>query len=222
VTLVGWCYYQIVQFFYNGDAEAPFQKNNWRDDCFKLILIDERKVMRPVQRRVLRNSLDMAIKLARIPEMMAYDNARPQPYVSGLAVYDQIMKVLADHKSFPASDLETLTYRCQVLTNDGLPLIEVKRQAAAGFCRKVAGWGLPGSEHLTRAAAFYESEVKILKGATNIMPLTYSPLEEKLKMADPAFRRELICMTEEAKQYESQAIECLEDAFFVLNQDRAS
>jgi len=200
-VLYGWSYYQGVASFYQGDAESYFIKDNWYDNCYGLILICEKKP-KPPRRQVLQDTLEWAIRLARVPEFLC----GLERFMSGLAAFDAMADALLRDEDFPARNLDILTSRCVSISNDGIPLMSEKRKSAVRFLRSMAEEGLPGADELGKAAKQYELEIQILDQAATMSPYTYAPKEERLRMAKPAHRRELSRLVREAKVLEEKAV----------------
>ncbi len=75
---------------------------------------------------------------------------------------------------------------------------------------------LPGGEELLQAANLYQQEAQVLQQATNIMPLSYAPEPDHLKLADGKFREEIAPFARKARMVEEQAVLHLEQAFIRL------
>ena len=217
-VLHGWSYYQIVSHFYSGDPEKPFRKENWADDCFGLILIgDKNPWLTPHPRQVLEDALRWAIILAYTPEWVVLGNSGIERFRSGLAAYDAMADALLRDIDFPPGNLSVLTDRCGTIANDGIPLMEMKRAQAASFLREMAALSLHGSDALLEAAARYEQEVALLHPASEILPLTYSPEAERMRLAERSFRNEIAGIVRKARQLEEQAVACLQQALIQIN-----
>lgn len=112
--------------------------------------------------------------------------------------------------------MNTLTFRAQVLTNDGIPWLEMKRRCASRFFNEMADLKLPGAGELLQAANLYQQEAQVLQQATNTMPLSYAPEPDRLKLADGKFREEMASYAREARMMEERAVLHLEQAFIRL------
>ena len=210
-VLYGWSYYQGVADFYQGDAESYFIKDDWYGNCYGLILIGDMK-LRPPRRQILQNTLEWAVSLARIPEFLLFSNGNVERFMSGLVAYDAMVEALLRDEDFPAGNLDVLTLRSVPISNDGIPLMSEKRKSAMRFLNSIADEGLPGTEELRRAAEAYRKETQILDEAATMVPYSYAPEEERLKLADPKLRRKVSRLVREAKQHEEMAVRHLEKA----------
>lgn len=112
--------------------------------------------------------------------------------------------------------MNTLTFRAQVLTNDGIPWLKMKRRCASRFFNEMADLKLPGAGELLQAANLYQQEAQVLQQATNTMPLSYAPEPDRLKLADGKFREEMASYAREARMMEERAVLHLEQAFIRL------
>ncbi len=207
---------------YTIEASGYFRTDDWYPHCAGLILIgDKRK--QPSPRQVLRDALDWAVGLARVPERPCFlgpdpnqgENhpaSQPQRLYSGLAAYDQMAEGLERDADFPADNVELLRFRLYAIANDGICLMECKRGAAARFCESQAALGLPGAEALRKAAELYRQEAQVWQRARKMVPWSGSPPEEIRKIADPKLRRTLAALVREAKGREEEAVAELEAA----------
>jgi hypothetical protein len=206
-VLRGWSYFQE-------DSSQYFRAEDWEKDCYALILIGQ-KVSRPSPQQVLRDSLEWAIELCRVPTRECTPVAPEYQglHYSGLAAYDAMVEALGDDDAFPEGDLGVLTVRSIPIGNDGIHLLACKRGAAASFLNGMADQGLPGADELRQAAAAFEAEAQVLRGAWGVVPYSESPAEDRLKLADPAFRGEIAQLVRAAKAHAERAVEHLERAF---------
>ena len=209
-VLRGWSYFQE-------DADHYFRAEDWEKDCYALILIGD-KVARPSPPQVLRDSLEWAIELCRVPtrECLPVGPEYQGLHYSGLAAYDAVVEALGDDEAFPEGDLAVLTFRSIPIGNDGIHLLACKRGAAASFLNGMADQGLPGADELRQAAAAFEGEAQLLRGAWGVVPFSECPPEDRLKLADPAFRREIAQLVRAAKAHAERAVEHLEGALAAL------
>jgi hypothetical protein len=138
----------------------------------------------------------------------------------GLRAYGALIEALRRDENFPMNDIATLTFRAQVLTNDGIPLMEMKRLCASRFLLELIELQLPGEDALKAAARIYQQEAEVLHCAAETMPLSYDPVPERLKLADRKFREELAKYAQQARKLEEQAVEHLEQALIELETGR--
>ena len=135
---------------------------------------------------------------------------------SGLAAYDAMADALPRDEDFPVGDLEALMVKIYAVSNDGVCLLEAKRQAAARFLRTIAELGHPDADQLREAAAIYEREAEIAHRAAVLAPPSYYPREQLLRIAEPERRREISRLVREAKDLEERAVEQLERALAAM------
>ncbi len=209
-ALYGWSYFQE-------DDKAYFRADDWYPNTYGFITVGE-KGPTPSPREVLGNTLEWAIRLARMPE---FDGvvAAAEPvrrHVNGLAVYDEMAARLRDPAEWRDIDDAALEMRCIALGNDGLFLLTGKRESAARFLRSMAEHALPGSDRLLAAAAAYDDELAVLKQVHPLTPWTGSPMDAQRKLLDPAHREEMAGLVLEAKAHEERAVAELEAALAAL------
>jgi RNA polymerase sigma factor (sigma-70 family) len=207
---------------YTIEASGYFRADDWYPHCSGLILIgDKRK--RPSARQVLRDTLDWATDLARVPERPCFlgrdpnegenhPSSYPKRLYSGLAAYDQMAEGLERDADFPAENVDLLMFRLYAIANDGICLMTCKRGAAARFCDSQAALDLPGAESLRKAAELYRQEAQVWERAMGMTPWSNSPPEEIRSIADPKLRRTLAGLVREAKGLEEQAVGRVEEA----------
>jgi hypothetical protein len=209
-VLRGWSYFQE-------DPTKYFRAEDWERNCHGLILIGDR-VAKPAPRQILKDALQWAIALSRVPTRFCRAVGVEQSgiHFSGLAAYDALIEALQQDDEFPAGDLELLTYRSIPIGNDGIHLLGAKRGAAASFLKSMAEQDLPASGELHQAAAAYAQEAKVLQAAWGVVPYSESPVEERLKLADAAFRHSIVALVREARAHEEQAVQHVEKALALV------
>lgn len=210
-VLYGWSYYQIVAEYYQGDAKSYFKKDDWYRDFYELVIIGNKKPQ-PSRYQIFKNTLAWAIRLTRVPEHLLFIDGQAERFMSGLAAYDAMIDALLRDKDFPAGNLDVLTFRCVPISNDGIPLLCEKRKSAIRFLNSLVAEGYPCADELQKATESYSQETQLLDRAAAIVPFTYAPEEDRLRMADPLLRKEVARLVSEAKEYEKQAVEHLEKA----------
>jgi hypothetical protein len=219
-VLYGRSYFQSDEFDtenYRLDETGYFITDQWSDNCYGVIVLGEKQAP-PSPSQVLQDTLEWAITLIRVPEHQ--DTPAPgRRLLSGLAAYDAMAEALERDEEWPADDLATLTFHGgMVVGNDGIHLLRCERACAARFLAARAEEGLPGAEPLGQAAEIYNQEVQILDRAAKMTPYTSSPPPDRLRMADPAHRRELAGLMGEARAHEESAVGHLERALQELTE----
>jgi hypothetical protein len=202
-------------YFHDG-SQGYFRKGNWWEGagpfdevgefghgCRGIVIVGE-KAKTPRPREVLREALDWAVELIRVPERGGY--------VSGLAAYDAWAAALQRDEDFPAGDLEALDFRCLVNANVLLCVLRESRAGAAGFLRGMARDGVPGGDELMAAAVAYQEEADIIVKAEKLAPYTWHPEHRRLQLADPDLRARLAGLVLQAREKDAQALAHLEKA----------
>ncbi|MGE5599256.1 MAG: sigma-70 family RNA polymerase sigma factor, partial [Bacteroidota bacterium] len=204
--------------YFQENQDGYFRAEDWYGNCHGLILVGGKRE-KPSERQILRDTLAWAIKLARtseVPAQICAESGASSTMFCGLAAYDAMAEALLRDEAFPAGDLEALMVKIYAISNDGVCLLEAKRQAASRFLKAQAELGHPGAEQLREATAIYEREAEIAHQATVLAPPSYYPPEQLLKIAEPERRRELSRLVQEARALEERAVEHLERALEAL------
>ncbi len=182
-------------YFHDG-SRGYYRETDWLANCHGLILIGE-KQERPAREEILREALQWALHLVHTPQV----NGR----ASGLAAYDAWAGALLRDEDFPAGDLETLTFRCNVSASVTLAGLWDARKAAAGFLRNMADAGPAAAAAVLQAADAYAQEFRVLDHAMGVAPFCTDREEKRLQMADPNLRQELAGLVRQAKEKDQEA-----------------
>ncbi len=208
-VLYGWSYFQE-------GSGAYFQTDRWSENFHGLIRIGD-KGTAPPPRKVLQDSLEWAIALARVPEHSGGD-MQAKRLISGLAAYEAMAQALErpEEWQFAPDDGETMQLRCWAVSNDGVHLMHCERAAAARFLDRMAALELPGAGELRKAAEAYRKEVGVLEQACRLAPFSFAPDDERHKLLDPEHRRRLAALVRDAKGHDEIAVKHLEEALEAL------
>lgn len=184
-------------------GEDYYREANWYAQCWGLILIGSKRLA-PSLRRVLCETIQWAIDLARVP----WREGR----VSGLSAYEAWARALLRDEDFPQGDLRLLTYRCAVSNSATLFGLCEARRLAGAFLRG-AGGALPAAARggCLAAARAYEQEAEILCQAMRMAPSYFDAEEQRLRMADPMRRRAIAQTLMQAREKDAQAVSLLEE-----------
>ncbi|MDH5794768.1 MAG: hypothetical protein OEZ24_01535 [Candidatus Bathyarchaeota archaeon] len=136
--------------------------------------------------------------------------------MSGLAAYDAMSEALLRDEDFPSGKLDVLTSRCVPIANDGIPLLSEKRKSAIRFLTSMAKEEPALTDELEKAPSEYTREAQVLDQAASMVPYSFAPEKERLRLADQALRSEVSRLVLEAKAYEERAVEHLEEALVKL------
>ncbi|MBN2208883.1 MAG: sigma-70 family RNA polymerase sigma factor [Candidatus Coatesbacteria bacterium] len=194
--------------FILGGKGDYYRKSDWQENIWDTITIGD-KVGGPSRRTILKESLEWAIKLARTPDMLP-DRA------CGLAAYDFWANELLNDGNFPKDNMKTLTFRCTVSNGVTLCGLCDARRAAALFLNSMADAERAANTHVLKAAEAYDALVGLLRPIAKEAPLCWHPEPERLKMADPAFRRRFADALLKAKEKDEAAVRHLEAALAAL------
>jgi hypothetical protein len=212
--------------YFQESGKGYFSTDEWFENCHGLILLGEKRT-KPSPRQVLREALEWAVQLARQREFDRYalDGAPPKQggVISGFAAYYAMAEALLRDEdfAFPPDDTESMELRCCAIGNDGLHLLHYKRQDAASFLKTMAEDDGPVSEDLGAAAQAYLQEMEVLAPSLGLVPHSFKPQRERLKLCDPELRRRLAAIVREARAQEERAIGHLEKALAKLESEGA-
>jgi RNA polymerase sigma factor (sigma-70 family) len=212
--------------YFQEGGKGYFSTDEWFENCHGLILLGQKR-MKPSPRQVLREALAWAVPLARQREFDRYplDGAPPKRggVISGFAAYDAMTEALLRDEdfAFPPEDTDSAELRCCAIGNDGLHLLYYKRQDAALFLRAMAGDEAAVSEDLRAAADVYSEEMEVLAPSLNLVPNSFRPQQQRLKLCEPERRRKLAAIVREARAQEERAIGHLEQALAKLGAEDA-
>jgi RNA polymerase sigma factor (sigma-70 family) len=210
-ALLGWSFFQE-------DAQGYYKKADWYEGAFDLLVVLGGKTRRPSQREILRGALEWAVELARLREFRAYGGG---DYACGLNAYDEWAAALLRDEDFPAGDLETLTFRCNVNTSVVLANLRDARAAAAGFLRQMSDAAGPAAPEVLAAAQEYEREVTVVSKAMERAPLCFDSEARRREMADRSLREFLAGRALEAKALDARAVGHLEKVLETLRPKRS-
>ncbi|MBN2209433.1 MAG: sigma-70 family RNA polymerase sigma factor [Candidatus Coatesbacteria bacterium] len=194
-------------FILGGEADY-YRKTDWQKNIWDVITIGE-KIGAPSRRELLKESLERAVELARTPDMV-------EDRHTGLAAYDVWAKEILNDANFPNEDMEKLTYRCLVSNAVTLCGFLDSRRAGAKYLRMMSDVDGAAKEHLLKAAEAYDTIESVLLPIAKEAPYPFSPEPERLKMADPKFRRRYADAILKAKKHDEAAVEHLEAALAAM------
>jgi RNA polymerase sigma factor (sigma-70 family) len=201
------------------EPSGYFRSDEWYDNFSGMIRICE-KAKTPTPQKVMQQTLEWAIRLAREPEFDSPhfvsgegEDFTTTRHLSGLAAYDEIIAAVGRDADFPRDDADVLMLRCMVLGNDGIHLLCCKRHSAREFLMSMAEKDIPGAAQLRKAAECYGRECEGLSPGYRIVPGFHKPPAVRQRIADPALRRQIADMMREAKSHEEQAVRHLEQAY---------
>ncbi len=203
-VLYGWSYFQEQsQHYYEKNDWFETMEKNWRG----LIVIGEHSKTRQSIQDVLKNTLEWAIDLAKVPQ-------RPETpdHISGLAAYEAWADALEVDVDYPADNQQMMEMRAMVYGDQSTMLWE--RHEAASFLRKAALCSTVVAEALNASATLYDQTADTL---SVIWPWGYSSNNEAIPgLSDGKTRRELAAAIREAKAKEGLAVAELEKAVKLL------
>lgn len=196
-------------------VKGYFRSDDWYPHIYGLILVGyEREAPSPAA--VLKDSLQWAVELARVPQRPLLWPSEGQSFCySGLAAYDQMVAGVLRDEDFPP-DLDKLTYNLCPLANDGAWLMIGKRTAAAAYLESMLPHAGPAQDALRRAAALYREQTPLWEKAGRLIGWTGASDEQKLKLTDRALREQFAGLVRRAKSLEEQSVACLEEAIAQL------
>ncbi len=204
--------------YFQTESDKYFSVDDWYDKCHGLILIGEKKARAAgggaeaagaigpalgAARKVLRDTLEWAVKLARTPEfdaVLAAESGSAKRLYSGLAAYDAMAEALLRDEDFPAGEVEPLLLKIYALGNDGLWLMTEARRVAALFLEGIVGEaGGPGAAGAAATAATSsEAPLPLAWGVPGLREAA-APVAGELLAAAEAYKEEVGVLGEATK-----------------------
>ena len=211
-VLYGRSYFQAfpeMNNLYTDPETGYFRRDSWQDTCVGLVAFGPKETESD-RRQVLRDSLEYALDLARVPMRDTVTPVRPDGglwHHSGLAAYDHLADGFLRDPWF-VDDPQVLSATVERLMYDGVWFLLETRENAGRFLRRFDDLGGTVAEELAAVAEVYAGEAAVLRRATEYVPLEGS--EKVFDIARPEARRELRRIVQEAKAQEELAVQGLE------------
>jgi hypothetical protein len=213
-TLIGWNFFQGMEPGLETEPDGQFRKRNWFDALACIYIIKEKQTMPSLKDRYL-DALQFAVKVSRTPLVHPEADA-PEWYrerANGLAAYDAWAEQLLQDEDFPEEDA-VLRQRYDV-HNSAVGQVAEARWYGNVFLTQAAieGDALHYSlvEDLLHAAACYAAEHDLMWKMWGLAGGIDNPEAYKL-FADPAVRRQMVPVIQEARRQDEQAVLYLENA----------
>lgn len=204
-VLTGWGFFQDMPDFSAGLEFEPsgyFRKRDWFPSTQGIITFGD-KTERPPLRETYRKALRWAVEVARTP--------RVRRLHSGLAAYSAWADALLRDEDFPAGNMPVLWERYMVHSDAALVVAE-GRWYGSIFLSQIAASEDKMAEELLAAASCYAAEHSLMWdvwGAAGGNGYTEAHVN---RLADPAVRRTIVPILEQARAKDDEAITHIERA----------
>jgi len=219
-VLIGWSFFQNFAEFSEGvefEESGYFRKRDWFKDTLCLLVVGEKKP-KPSLSEISRDTLHWLLQVTRTP-MVRPEPGAPEWYKNrhnGLAAYDAWADHLLRDAEWPADDEATLRAHHQI--HDGaIGTVAEARWYGSVFLAEMveqfaAGPGKPGTtEHVLHAAACYAAEHDLMWQLWELAGGIGNP-EAWKEFADPAVRRQMVPIIQQARDQDAQAADHIEQA----------
>jgi hypothetical protein len=213
-VIVGWNFFQNFEPNIEKEPSGYYRKRDWAKDVQSLMIVGE-KTTRPSLKDTYRAALEFGLKVARIPMV------RPEPDVTewykhrhnGLAAYTAWAEHLQRDDDFPDGDETVLQQRYQV-HNDAVGAVAEARWYGSQFLIGMTSGGddlihRDAIEDLYHAAALFAGEHGLMWELWDLAGGISNP-EAWKQFADPAVRRKMVPIIQEARRKDDKAIDHLE------------
>jgi hypothetical protein len=213
-VILGWSFFQNINLGIEKEPSGYFRKRDWAKDVISLLIIGE-KGPRPSLKETYRAALEFGLKVTRTSMVRPEPNA-PEWYQhrhNGLAAYTAWAQHLLRDEDFPIGDEALLQQRHQVHF-DAVGGVAEARWYSSQFLIGMTTGGddiihRDAIEDLYRAAALYAGQHGLMWQLWNLTGGIGNPEAWKL-FADPAVRRKMVPIIQEAGRKDAEAADHLE------------
>ena len=214
-ALVGWSFFPTFPDFNQGvvfEAGGCFRKGDWFKDTESLVLVGEREFRQPLG-ELYWGALEWALQVTRVPIVRpgadAPENFRER--ANGLAAYDAWADHLLREEDFPANDEKILRQRHDVHNGAVGAVAEARWYGALFLIQAIEILHYSMAEDLLHAAAFYTAEHDLMWKIWDLAGGNGNPEAYRI-FADPAVRRQMVSIIQEARRKDAQAAEHIQMA----------
>ena len=216
-TLLGWSFFQSIPDFAAGVEFEPsgyFRKRNWFEDTHSLLIIDE-KQERPPLKEIFTDALHWMVKVVRVP-MVRPESDAPEWYrgrANGLAAYDAWQESLLCDEDFTGASEAALLQMHDIHNSAVGQVAEARWYGCQFLIEAVNADALHYNmfEDLLHAAACYAAEHDLMWKVWDLAGGNGNPEAWKI-FADPAVRRLMVPVIQEARRQDEMAIQHIEHA----------
>lgn len=216
-VLIGWSFFQNIPGFNDCIGNEPngyFRKRDWFKDTHSLLIIgdkQERPPLSQIYKEALKWMMQVSRELAVRPEPDAPEWYRGRS--NGLAAYDAWVECLLHDEAYAGAD-EAKLRELHDIHNSAVGQIAEARWYGSQFLLQASDPDIlhySHAEDLMHAAACYAAEHDLMWKVWDLAGGNGNPEAWKI-FADPAVRRLMIPVIQEAKNKDFQAIEHIEHA----------
>jgi hypothetical protein len=213
-VILGWSFFQNFDPGIEKEPSGYYRKRDWAKDAQSLLIIGE-KATRPSLKDTYRAALEFSLKVTRTPMVRPEPDA-PELYQyrhNGLAAYTAWAEHLLRDEDFPAGDEAVLQQRHQV-HNDAVGEVAETRWYGSQFLIGMTSGGddlihRDAIEDLYHAAALYAGEHGLMWELWDLAGGISNP-EAWKQFADPAVRRKMVPIIQDARRKDAEAVDHLE------------
>ena len=215
--LIGWSFFQNIPGFNDGvefESNGYYRKKDWFKDTHSLLMIGE-KVERPPLSLLYKDALKWMVHVSLLPVVRPEPDA-PEWYrgrANGLAAYDAWADCLLHDTEYENAS-EARLRELHDIHNNAVGQIAEARWYGSQFLIQASDPDLLHyslAEDVLHAAACYAAEHDLMWKVWNLAGGNGYPDAWKI-FADPAVRRQIIPVIQEAKVKDTQAIEYIDRA----------
>jgi hypothetical protein len=212
-VLIGWSFFQNFPEFNQGitfEPEGYFRKADWFKDTESLVLVGA-KQPGPPQGELIWDALHWMLQVTRTPMVRPQADA-PEAYrerANGLAAYSAWAEELLRDEDFTPGDEMRLRALHDAHNNAVGALAEARWYGALFLIQVIETLHYSMTEDLLHAAACYTAEHNLMWKLWDLAGGNGNPEAYKL-FADPAIRRQMVPLIEEARRKDEQAANHIE------------
>ena len=213
-VLIGWSFFQHFEPFNRGlefESNGMFRKRNWFPETYDLFCFGERRDP-PDPRTVARTSLEWAVKVVRTKETW---NGRTN---NGLAAYDawadhllRDEEITADGRIPEGSNEVPFNVH-----NEAAGMVAEGRYYASEYLIRLAQADIKMRTLLLKAAASYSREHDLMWEIWDCCGGNGRSPQHMERFAEPATRRKIVSLIQQAKEEDQRAIEYIEEALSMI------
>ena len=215
--LIGWSFFQSIPELSVGVEFEPsgyFRKRNWFEETHSLLLVGE-KQERPPMKEIFTDALRWMVNVARMPVVRPEPDA-PEWYrgrANGLAAYNAWQESLLCDEDFTSASQAALRQLHEIHNSAVSQVAEARWYGSQFLIEAVNSDALHYhmAEDLLHAAACYAAEHDLMWKVWDLAGGNGNPEAWKF-FADPAVRRQMVPVIQEACRQDEMAIQHIERA----------
>ncbi len=212
--LLGWNCFQENQEFAKGvtiEENGYYATDSWwENECtIALISVGEKQEALASHKEILENAIDILTK-----EQVTYYEEEGKPraaYAGGQRAYDLWAGSIGDDKEFPEGAIIPLLYERIVCQNDAAMMLGEGRYYGAAYLEQVGREIEDVSKECSLAAQYFRRAAELGPRMSEIIGGFMQSEENIRNFANPAIRKQLVTLIQQAKEFEAEAGKVLRD-----------